>query len=124
MSAQHPAARAYVQAVLELYVRLPGTRTTPSRLDRLLATTLHRRGIPLSLVRAAMLLAAARRTLRRPEAAPLPPVGCLHYFLPLIDEVSQTPLDPGYVDYLAGRLQPFMKPTSTAGQKTSLPSGR
>lgn len=105
-------------------MRLPGTRTTPSRLDRLLAATLHRRGIPLSLVRPAMLLAAARRTLRGPAAAPLPPVGCLHYFLPPNDEVSQTPLDPGYVDYLAGRLQPFMRPASTAGQNTSLPGGR
>ena len=124
MSAQDPAARAYVQAVLELYVRLPGTRPAPTRLDRLLAATFYGRGLPLSLVLAAMLLAAARRTLRRPGAAPLPPVRCLHYFLPVINEVAQAPLDPGYVDYLAGRLQPFMKLPSTAGQKTSLPGGR
>lgn len=124
MSAQDPAARAYVQAVLELYVRLPGTRPAPSRRDRRLAASLYARGLPLSLVRAAMLLAAARRTLRSPGAVPLPPVGCLHYFLPVINEVSQTPLDPGYADYLAGRLRPFMKPVSTAGHKPSLPGGR
>ncbi len=121
---QDPAARAYVRDVLDLYVRLPGTRPTPSRQDRRLAATLHRRGLPLSLVRTALLLAAARRTLRSPEATPLPPVGCLHYFLPVIDELRQAPPDPGYARYLAGKLQPFMKPASTTGQKTSLSRGR
>ena len=99
-----PAPRAYVRALLDLYVRLPGTRPTPSRQDRRLAATLYQQGLPLSLVRTALLLAAARRTLRSPAASPLPPVGCLHYFLPVIDEVCQTPPDPGYVDYLAGKL--------------------
>ncbi len=40
-----PQARAYVQAVLDLYVRLPGTRHTPSRQDHRLAATLHQRGL-------------------------------------------------------------------------------
>jgi hypothetical protein len=121
---QDAAARAYVRAVLELYVKLPGTRTHPSRQDRGLAVDLHRRGVPFGVVRNALLLATARRTLRSAAAAPLPPVGCLHYFLPVIDEVSQMPPDPGYVRYLAARLQPFMKPASTTGQKTSLSRGR
>ena len=101
-----PKQRAYVQAVLDLYVRLPGTRPTPSRVDRRLAATLYARGLTLDLVRTAMLLAAARRSLRSPQAPPLPPVGCLHYFLPVIDEVSQAPLVPCHVDYLQAKLQP------------------
>lgn len=124
MSPRDPGARTYVRALLDLYVRLPGTRLAPSRQDRRLAAALCQRGVPLSLVRAALLLAAARRTLRSPDAAPLPPVGCLHYFLPVIDEVRQTPPDPGYVQYLAGKLQPFMKPASTTGQKSSFSAGR
>ncbi|MGH2625867.1 MAG: hypothetical protein ACRDHY_04365 [Anaerolineales bacterium] len=124
MNPEDPGPRAYVRAVLDLYVRLPGTRLTPSRQDRRLAATLHQRGLPLTLVRTALLLAAARRALRSPEAPPLPPVGCLHYFLPVIDEVGHTPPDPGYVQYLAAKLQPLMKPASTIGQKTSLPGGR
>jgi hypothetical protein len=113
--------------VLSLYVRLPGTRQVPSRLDRRLAAALYQRGIPFSLVSAALLLAAARRTLRGKNAPPLPPVGCLHYFLPVIDELIQTPPDPAYLHYLAERLDPLMKRVSgasTTGQKTSLPSGR
>jgi hypothetical protein len=68
--------------------------------------------VPLRTVRAALLLAAARRTLR--SGPPLPPVRTLHYFLPVIDEVLQQPLEPGYVDYLAARLRPF------ASQKSAL----
>jgi len=122
------AASHYVRAVLSLYVRLPGTRQTASRQDRQLAAALCHRGVPFAIVRAALLLAVVRRTLRAPQAPTLPPIGCLHYFLPVIDEVQQLPPDPGYLDYLATKLQPFMKqtpgPASTAGQKTSLPGGR
>jgi len=124
VSSRDPRARTYVRALLDLYVRLPGTRRAPSRQDRRLAATLCQQGLPLSLVKAALLVAVARRTLRNPDAAPLPPVGCLHYFLPVIDEVQHTPPDPGYVQYLAGKLQPFMKPASTTGQKASVSTGR
>jgi hypothetical protein len=131
--AAKPTASAYVHAVLSLYVQLPGTRSTPSRQDHRLAAALYERGIPLAVVRAALMLAAARRTLRSPQAAALPPIGCLHYFLPVIGEVQQLPPDPAYIDYLAAKLQPLMKQlcpatatpaASTPGQKTSLPGGR
>lgn len=122
------AQREYVQAVLDLYVILPATRHAPGRQDRRLAAALYERGIPLGVVRAALLLAAARRTLRGSDAPPLPPVGCLHYFLPVIDELRRSPPELGYVDYLYSKLEPFMKhkpdQTSTAGQKTSLSPGR
>ena len=128
MRADTRAGREYVQSVLDLYVRLPTTRSTPSRQDRRLAALLHQRAVPLGLVRAALLLAAARRTMRSPDASPLPPIGCLHYFLPVIDELRNSPPDPGYVDYLYSKLEPFMKhkpdQRSTAGQKTSLSTGR
>jgi hypothetical protein len=46
----------------------------------------------------------------------------------VIDEVSQMPPDPHYIDYLAAKLEPFMKRAAdsapTAGQKTPLPTGR
>jgi len=31
-------------------------------------------------------------------------VRTLHYFLPVIEEVLELPPDPGYVQYLAGKL--------------------
>ena len=53
------------------------------------------------------LLAAARRALRSPHLCPLSPIRTLHYFLPVIEEVLATPPDPGYLDYLAGKLHPL-----------------
>ncbi len=128
MNQSRQGQREYVRAVLDHYVTLPATRHAPGRQDRRLAAALYKRRIPLGLVRAALLLAAARRTLRGDDAPPLPPVGCLHYFLPVIDELRLSPPDPAYVDYLYSKLEPFMKhkpdQRSTAGQKTSLSTGR
>jgi hypothetical protein len=104
--------RLYIDAVLTTYTSLPGTPARPSRQDRRLARDLCHRGIPLRTVRTALLLAAARRTLR--SGPPLAPVRTLHYFLPAIEEVLELPPDPGYVDYLAAQLKPF------ASQKTAL----
>lgn len=104
--------RVYLDAVLETYSSLPGTPARPSRQDRRLARELCRRGVPLRTVRAAMLLAAARRIFR--SGPPLPAVRTFHYFLPVIDELIQQPPAPGYVEYLAAKLRPF------ASQKTAL----
>jgi hypothetical protein len=97
--------RIYLEALLEAYSSLPGTPARPSRQDRRLARDLCRKGVPLRAVRAALILAVARRTLR--SGPPLPQVKTLHYFLPAIDEVLQHPLDTGYVEYLAAKLKPF-----------------
>lgn len=102
--------RVYLEAVLGLYCSLPGTPEHPSRQDRQLARELCRRSVPLRVVRAALMLAAARRTIRSGPA--LPQVRTLHYFLPAIDEVLEHPQDPDYLAYLAAKLQSF---TSTKG---------
>jgi hypothetical protein len=106
-SKHRPNGRAYIQAVLKEYVWLPGTPHKASRQDRRLASSLYEQAVPLTVVRAALLLAAARRALRSPHLCPLPPIRTLHYFLPIIEEVLATPPDPGYVDYLAGKLHPL-----------------
>lgn len=104
--------RIYLDAVLETYSSLPGTPSRPSRRDRQLARDLCRRCVPLRAVRSALILAAARRTIR--SGPPLPPVRTLHYFLPVIEEVLALPPEPGYVEYLAAKLRPF------ASQKSAL----
>jgi hypothetical protein len=52
------------------------------------------------------LLASARRLFRDPTSAPLQPIRSLHYFLPVIKEVSAGPLSPDYVKYLRLKLAP------------------
>lgn len=110
----HPRQDQYVREVLTLYRRTPGTRARATTADRRLAEELHRQGVPTEIVRAALLLAAVRRTLRPPDALPLQTVNSLHYFLPVLREIQQHPLDPGYILYLEARLAEH--PTNCAAQ--------
>ena len=64
-----PLERDYVRAVLDCYLWLPGTSSLTSRHDRRCAQQLYRRGVPLEVVRSAMVVAVARRAERL-----LPPV--------------------------------------------------
>jgi hypothetical protein len=99
----------YVQTVLDGFVSLPGTPCRPSRRDRSIARSLHARGVPLGAIRAAFLLASARRELRSEEAGRLAPVRTLYYFVPVVEEILELPLDSGYADYLERKLRPLMK---------------
>lgn len=95
--------RHYVRAVLDCYRQLPGTPRVTSRCDRRCAQALFGRGVPLDLVESAMVVAVARRTVRRGD--PLPRIRALHFFLPVIDELLEVPCDPGYVQYLKNKLE-------------------
>jgi hypothetical protein len=104
--ASDPAGeRDYVRALLDYYLWLPGTAIVTSRNDRRCARALFRRRIPLALVKAAMVVAVARRTFRAGEA--LPRIRALHFFLPVVDELLEAPFDPDYVGYLEDKLRPL-----------------
>ncbi len=94
----------YIARVLAEYLRLPHTPDRPRAADRAVAAQLHRRGIPLATVRAALLLATARRLQRPADAVPLAPVRSLAYFLPVVEEVDREGIGEGYVGYLEGLL--------------------
>jgi hypothetical protein len=102
-----PDVREYVAAVVRLYVWLPGTPSRASRQDRCVARSLFDQELPLGAVRAAMVMASARRAFRCAAAPPLPPIRTLFYFLPVLDEVLHTAPEPGYVDYLTAKLRPL-----------------
>src|SRR6516225_529390 len=97
--------QAYIQALRSEYLQLPNTHRRFSRSDQRLASNLFQRGFSLELVRSALLLASARRLARNPAEPPLPPVRSLHYFLPVLDEISSQPLPPGYLEYLEAKLR-------------------
>jgi hypothetical protein len=102
------ARQAYVNAIARHYVRLPGTPLRASRRDRTLAAALYDRRIPLQVVWAALVIAAARWTIRSPHQRKLDPIRTLYYFVPAIDEVLSASPDPDYVQYVAGKLRPFV----------------
>jgi hypothetical protein len=101
------AGRIYVEAILKRYLWVPGTPTRTSRGDRLLARSLYERDVPLAVIQAALLLGAARRAFRSEGAPPLLPIRTLHYFLPIVEELLEQPVDTGYPEYLENKLLPL-----------------
>jgi hypothetical protein len=51
------------------------------------------------------LLAISRRTFRPPDAFPLEPIRSLAYFLPIVNEVQRSNLEPIYFELLKRRLE-------------------
>lgn len=100
----------YVALVLAAYTALPDTPAAARSTDRRTARGLFVAGHSLDTVLGALQLASARRRTRPASAPPLPPIRSLAYFLPVIQEVALTPLDPGYRLYLAKRAAPVQIP--------------
>jgi hypothetical protein len=94
----------YIREILDLYRKTPGTRGRVRPADRRLAERLHRTGISIQLFKAALLLAAGRRTFRDPGLGTLEPIASLHYFLPVLDELQRNNVDPGYFEHIDNRL--------------------
>jgi hypothetical protein len=94
--------RCYVERVLQLYHLVPGAHRGAGRADRRCAGELHDRNVPLDVVSAALVIAVARRTLRK--GPPLDPIATLYYFRPVVDELLATPPEPGYISYVAHKL--------------------
>ena len=90
----------YLSAVLKLYLDLPETPSRAGLHDRKSAVALHARGIKLVTVESALLLASLRRLGRPPNMPPLSPIHSLAYFLPVIQELLDTPVSDDYRDYL------------------------
>ena len=104
----------YVREVLKAYRSTPGTTGYVRREDRRLAGRLYDKGVQLSIVENAFVLAAARRLLRPPDAAALATIRSLHYFLPVIDEVGELSVGQDYFRYLRGKIERFLeKPRSS-----------
>lgn len=94
----------YVRQVLEAYRQTPGTMGTIRRADRLLAAQLYQRGLPVKVVKNALVLAASRRLIRPADAPPLGTIRSLAYFLPVIEEVLEQRVSADYFEYLRHKL--------------------
>ena len=95
-----PNQNQYVDTVLSLYLMLPDTPHKPLYNDRLTASGFFAQQIPMNTIEAALLLASLRRLSRQDEQPPLLPVRSLAYFVPVIQEVTATPLPDEYLQYL------------------------
>jgi len=97
--------REYVRRLLEAYRATPGTAGVVRRPDRLFAVQLHERGVPLETVENALILAAARRSVRPADAPPLGIIRSLAYFSPVIEEVLQLKVGQEYFQHLRSKLR-------------------
>jgi hypothetical protein len=95
----------YIRRVLEAYRKTPGTMGTVRRPDRMLAAQLYQRGISVSVIKNAFVLAATRRLMRPTNAPPLSTIRSLAYFLPVIEEVIGLRVNPDYFQYFRHKLQ-------------------
>jgi hypothetical protein len=95
----------YIHRVLEAYRKTPGTMGTIRRPDRVLAAQLFQRGVSVSVIENAFVLAATRRLVRPADATPLGTIRSLAYFLPVIEEVLTLHVSPEYFHYLRHKLQ-------------------
>lgn len=94
----------YIRRVLEAYRKTPGTMGTVRRLDRVVAGQLYQRGVSVSVIENAFVLAATRRLMRPADAPPLGAIRSLAYFLPVIEEVLGLRVSPDYFQYLRHKL--------------------
>jgi hypothetical protein len=95
----------YIRQVLEAYRRTPGTMGTVRRPDRALAAELCQRGVSVSVIENAFVLAAIRRLIRPAGAPPLGTIRSLAYFLPVIEEVLELRVSPDYFQHLRQKLE-------------------
>ena len=95
----------FIRQVLEAYRKTPGTMGTVRRPDRVLATQLYQRGVSVSVIENAFVLAATRRLMRSADAPPLSSIRSLAYFLPVIEEVLGLRVNPDYFQYLRHKLE-------------------
>ncbi len=95
----------YIRQVLEAYRKTPGTTGTVRRLDRMLAAQLCQRGVAVSVIENAFVLAAARRLMRPADAPPLGTIRSLAYFLPVIEEVLEMRVNPEYFQHIRHKLE-------------------
>ena len=99
----------YIRKVLDAFCRTPTTAATVGPSDRLLAAHLYDRGVPLSAVENALILASARRIARRPDWPPLQPIRSLHYLLPVLHEVLAVQASPDYYRQLQFNVDQIVK---------------
>lgn len=116
----------YVAEVLREYRDLPDTSHRIRPADRHLARGLYAAGVPLYLVRSALMLATVRRATRPADEPPLSPIRSLAYFRPVIDELVALPPDPGWIAHVTRhfiRIRGTGKPSATSLSSGSRPTG-
>ena len=102
---ESPEQKAYVESVRACFLSLGCGSGKFGATDAEDARDLQRRGIPLAVTEAAMLMGACRKYSSWFDGNALEPIRNLRYFDHLIAEIQQEPLPPGYPAYLREKIK-------------------
>lgn len=100
-----PELREYIESIREIFVGLGCTSGSFGAAEAATAQDLYRRRIPLALVKDAMLMAACRKYDAWNNGILSEPIQSLRYLEPVIAEIQNRPLPPGYSAYLRRKVQ-------------------
>lgn len=95
----------YVSAIKEWFLGLGCTREAFNRADEETALLLKHRGIPLDVVRDALLMGACRKYSSWFTGGPQEPIASLKYFEAVISEINEMKLPAGYREYLEAKIR-------------------
>lgn len=115
--------RKYLEAIRRLLLDHPCIRFALSAADRQLARQWFQQAIPLAQVEQAILLGCGRKYVSWLNGQPSEPIGSLHYFTPILEEIAKMELPANYgafnrlqVDTLKNR---WLKTQPSASSKTA-----
>jgi len=97
--------KSYVESVRECFLTLGCTSGKFSAAETETVREMQRRSIPLAVIEEAMLLGACRKYSCWLNGEALEQIRSIAYFKPLIAEIQENPLPPGYSAYLRKKVQ-------------------
>jgi hypothetical protein len=106
---ESPEVKAYVESVRECFEGLGCTSGKFGAAEIETARHMQERGVALALIQDAMLLGACRKYESWLNGAVSDPIRSLHYFEPLVTELREKVLPPGYSTYLRSKVRQLAK---------------
>jgi len=97
--------KAYVESVRQCFLALGCGSGKFGAAEAAAAINMQRRGIPLTVIEQAILMGACRKYTSWLQGRALEPIRSLAFFEPLIAEVQEKPLPPGYSAYLRKKVK-------------------
>jgi hypothetical protein len=116
---ESPEQTVYIESVREYFLALGCGSGKFGAAEASCARDMQRRGIPLAVIEEAMFLGACRKYNSWFEGRGAEPIWSLQYFEPLIAEILEKPLPPGYSGYLRKKVKEL-----TATWAESVKSGK
>lgn len=111
-----PELRQYIESLRAVFVGLGCTSGNFGPADISVARDLYLRHIPLAVVDEAMLMAACRKYGAWLSGRQSAPIQSMKYFEPVVAEMQQQPLPPGYAAYLRRKVKQFAAVWATERQ--------